>query len=244
VPAIANTNAADAALNGLMSKRSSVGDEVYDVLLTRLIGLKIPPGARIAVDNLVRELGVSQTPIRAALIRLETEGLVVKTHLVGYSAAPLPTRKRFEEIYQMRLLLEPYAAEQAATRLTNAQRKQLVALSEAMSASSTDDARLAYGKFAHRDAEFHALIATTGGGELMAETLSRLHTHMHLFRMLFHSRVTEEAIDEHAALLDALLKRKPDRAREAMARHIRFSLKRLQPILETLDEEAAVRAPF
>jgi DNA-binding GntR family transcriptional regulator len=87
------------------------------------------------------------------------------------------------------------------------------------------------------------LIATVGGGELIAETLARLHTHMHLFRILFHSRVTEEAIDEHAELLDALLAGDGKRARDAMKRHITYSLRRITPILETLEDEARAAAP-
>ncbi|HSV84488.1 MAG TPA: GntR family transcriptional regulator [Ramlibacter sp.] len=230
--------ASEAEVAANLARRSSVGDDVYEILLARLIALKIPPGARIGVDSLVRELGVSQTPIRAALIRLETEGLVRKTHLVGYSAAPLPSRRQFEEIYQLRLLLEPFAAGRAATTLTEAQRAELVELAEAMAAPSGDEARLAYGKFAQRDARFHALIALAGGGELMAETLARLHTHMHLFRVLYHSRVTEEAIREHAELLAALLQGDGARASEAMASHIRCSLQRLAPVLATLPDTA------
>src|ERR1700735_4414843 len=98
-------------------RRASLGDDVYDALLTRLISLKIAPGARITVDGLVKDLGVSQPPTRAALVRLEAEGLVVKTHLVGYSAAPLPSRRRFEQIYELRLVLEPLAAAKAARNL-------------------------------------------------------------------------------------------------------------------------------
>src|SRR4051812_27675941 len=62
--------------------------DVYEAIFNKLMSLEISPGARITVDGLVRELGVSHTPIREALGRLEGEGLVVKTHLVGYSAAP------------------------------------------------------------------------------------------------------------------------------------------------------------
>jgi DNA-binding GntR family transcriptional regulator len=227
----------------MLARRTSVGDDVYDVLLTRLIALKIPPGSRINIDTLVRDLGVSQTPIRAALIRLETEGLVEKTHLVGYSAAALPTRQRLEQIYELRLLLEPHAAEKAAKHLTADTRTELRRLADAMSKPSSEDVRVAYGKFASWDAQFHSLIATVGGGELIAETLARLHTHMHLFRILFHSRVTEEAIDEHAELLDALLAGDGKRARDAMKRHITYSLRRITPILETLEDEARAAAP-
>jgi DNA-binding GntR family transcriptional regulator len=123
---------------------SPLGDRVYETLLS----LKIAPGTRIAIDALVRDLGVSQTPIRAALIRLESEGLVLKTHNVGFSAAPMPSRQRFEEIYDMRLLLEPYMAARAAKRLSSEQRKELAQLAEEMSALSRDSSKLAYSKFA------------------------------------------------------------------------------------------------
>lgn len=218
-----------------LPRRASLGDDVYEMLLTRLISLKIAPGARINVDALVKDLGVSQTPIRAALVRLEAEGLVLKTHLVGYSAAPLPSRRRFEQIYELRLLLEPVAAAKAARALAPPDRAALHELHAAMAAPSSDDARLAYGKFATWDAAFHARIAAAAGSELIAETLARLHTHMHLFRVLFHSRVTEEAIREHADIIAALDAGHADAAHAAMERHILFSQRRIAPVFETLE---------
>jgi DNA-binding GntR family transcriptional regulator len=216
-------------------RRFSLGDDVYEALLTRLISLKIAPGAHINIDGLVKELGVSQTPIRAALVRLEAEGLVVKTHLIGYSAAPLPTRRRFEQIYDLRILLEPVAAGRAARNLTEADRSALQAYQDAMAKPSSGDARLAYGKFAKWDAAFHARLATAGGSEIIAETLARLHTHMHLFRLLFHSRVTEEAISEHTEILAALNAGDSDAAYAAMKRHILLSQARMAPIFENLE---------
>jgi DNA-binding GntR family transcriptional regulator len=223
---------------GLLARRASVGDDVYDVLLTRLIALKIPPGARINVDTLVRELGVSQTPIRAALIRLETEGLVEKTHLVGYSAVPLPSRQRLEQIYELRLLLEPLAAERAARHLRPQTRDELKGLARAME-QSAPDLRLGHGKFAKCDARFHSLIASEGGGPVIAEALARLHSHMHIFRIQLHSRVTEAAIGEHAELLNALVAGNAKGARDAMKQHIARSLKRVAPILDQLDDDPA-----
>jgi DNA-binding GntR family transcriptional regulator len=206
----------------------SLGDEVYETLLSQLISLKIAPGMRIAVDALVRELGVSQTPIRAALIRLETEGLVVKTHHVGYSAAPMPSRRRFEQMYELRLQLEPFGAGLAAQRMTDASRQQLAA-------PSADDARVAYGKFAVLDAQFHSWIAEQSGNELLAEALARLYAHTHLFRLRFHSRVTEEAVTEHARIVQALDRRDADGAQAAMRDHILRSRERMAPFFEMLD---------
>lgn len=217
-----------------LPSRRSVGDDVYEVLLSRLIALKIPPGARISIDGLARELGTSQTPVRAALIRLEAEGLIIKTHLVGYSATEIPNGQRFAEIFRIRALLEPDAAARAATSLSPEQRADLRALADKMFEPSSDDEKLAYGKFAHWDAQFHRLIALCGGGPVMAETLDRLHTHMHLFRVLFHSRVTQEAIAEHEELLQALVAGDAERARAAMQWHIQRSFKRILPVLQTL----------
>src|SRR4051794_14676050 len=88
--------------SGFIQRANSLSGSVYDAIFAQLMSLKIAPGSRITVDNLVRELNVSQTPIREALGRLEGEGLVVKTHLIGYSAAPQIARRRFDELYQLR----------------------------------------------------------------------------------------------------------------------------------------------
>jgi DNA-binding GntR family transcriptional regulator len=219
----------------MQPRRPAVSVGVYEALLTKLISLKIAPGSRISVDGLVKELGVSQTPIRSALVRLEAEGLVVRTHLVGFSAAPMPSRGHFEQIYEMRLLLEPAAAAKAARLLTPTDGAALGEMHAAMAALSSGDARLGYGKFATWDAAFHARIATGGGSHLIAETLAGLHTHMHLFRLLFHSRVTEEAIQEHAELIKSLSAGDPEAAYVAMERHILLSQKRMAPVFECLE---------
>ena len=213
--------------------RRALGDEVYESLLSQLISLTIAPGSRIAVDALVRELGVSQTPIRAALIRLENEGLVVKTHNVGYSAAPMPTRSHFKQIYDMRMLLEPYAAAQAAKLMDDAARAKMRALAECMDQPASSNAHLAYGKFALQDAKFHSWIAACSGNELVAETLARLHAHTHLFRLRFHSRVTEEAIQEHARIVQALSARDAQGSHDAMADHIERSRERMTPFFNS-----------
>lgn len=213
----------------------SIGDRVYDTLLSQLISLKIAPGSRIAIDALVREFGVSQTPIRAALIRLETEGLVEKIHNIGYSAAPMPSRQRFEQMFDMRLLLEPYLAARAAARMSVELRKELKKLAANMTDLSKDDAKLAYGKFALLDANFHSWIANHGENDLAAEALTRLYAHTHLFRLRFHSHVTEAAIEEHAEIVRALSSGDPKAASEAMASHIMQSRARVAPFFEAME---------
>lgn len=218
-----------------LARRPSLGDEIYETLLAELISMKIAPGSRIAVETLVRKFGVSQTPIRAALIRLEAEGLVIKQHNIGYSAAPMPSRQKFEEIYDLRLLIEPYTAALAAKRLSENSVKELADMAQAMAQLGENDSNLAYSKFARQDAKFHARIAHESGNHLAAETLDRLYAHMHLFRLHFHSRVTEGAIQEHAQLIQAFRASDPVAASTAMHQHIAKSRERMSPFFELLD---------
>ena len=215
-----------------IQRANSLSGDVYDAIFAQLMSLKIPPGSRITVDGLVREFNVSQTPIREALGRLEGEGLVVKQHLIGYSAAPQITRRRFDELYQMRLLLEPDAAGRAAAIMDD---EKLAVLREAagvMLRKESTDERIRYSTFARQDAIFHDRIMEFAGNELIRETVSFQHTHFHIFRLMFHSRVTEEALDEHAALLAAFEKGDVEAAQKAMREHIEHSRDRLLPAFE------------
>jgi len=218
--------------SGFIQRSNSLADSVYEVIFAQLMSLKIAPGARITVDNLVKEFNVSQTPIREALGRLEGEGLVVKTHLIGYSAAPQITHRRFDELYHLRLLLEPDGAARAAKAMDD---EKLAILREAagvMGRREGADERLRYSTFARQDAVFHDRIMEFAGNELIRQTLSHQHTHFHIFRLMFHSRVTEEALDEHEALLSAFAAGDPSAAEKAMRTHLEHSRDRLVPAFD------------
>src|SRR5690606_26506051 len=76
-------------------------DEVYELIRSDIMSLRIPPDTRISIDSLARQLGVSQTPIREALSRLEATGLVLRQHFVGYCSAPQLNRQQLDELYEM-----------------------------------------------------------------------------------------------------------------------------------------------
>jgi DNA-binding GntR family transcriptional regulator len=204
----------------LIRRPIRLGDEVYNAIYAQLMSLRIAPGGRLSVDNLVRELGVSQTPIREALSRLEAQGLVTKTHLVGYSAANQMDRSRLEQLYQLRLLLEPFAAAKAAEKMSEEMLANVIRIGQEMREPASAEPREAYARFARMDSEFHDLIALGSGNELVQEALSRLHIHVHLFRLYFHSLVTAAAIDEHDRLVSALQERNAVEAEAAMREHI------------------------
>lgn len=202
-----------------------LGDEVYNSVYAQLMSQKILPGSRISIDNLARELGVSQTPIREALSRLEAQGLIVKTHLIGFSAAPQVDRARFDQIYEMRMLLEPHVARKAAGNIDAGQLATLERLATEMRGDG-DREVASYSDFAQLDGEFHDTIARACGNELMRETLANLHTHIHLFRLFPHSGATTKANSEHADLLAALVAHDPAAAEKAMRNHVKRSYAR------------------
>lgn len=210
-----------------IQRHKGLADDVYEAVFNKLMSLDIAPGARITVDGLVRELEVSHTPIREALGRLEGEGLVVKTHLVGYSAAPQITRARFDELYDFRLLLEPEAARRAALRISEENLGKLRKTAGSMTALSSSRQRQSYSGFARLDAHFHDAIIDIAGNGLIRDTLAHLHTHFHIFRLMYHARITEEALSEHEALLAAFSAGDEVGAERAMRTHIERSRERL-----------------
>ena len=211
---------------------ASLAGEVYEAIFAQLMSLRIAPGARITVDSLVRELNVSQTPIREALGRLEGEGLVLRTHLVGYRATPQIPRARFDEIYELRLMLEPEAAAKTAAGMDDSRFLTLQGLARGMVGNSSNDEQIRYSDFARKDAEFHDRVLEFAGNGLIRETLRLQHAHFHIFRLMYHWRVTAEALDEHDAIMDAFRRRSPEAAREAMRAHINNSRNRLLPAFE------------
>jgi DNA-binding GntR family transcriptional regulator len=215
-----------------INRHNGLAEEAYEAIFASLLGLTITPGSRITVDNLARELNVSQTPIREALGRLEGEGLVIRTHLIGYRAAPQISRRRFDELYELRLLLEPEAAARAADGMDDTRLAALRGVAGAMARVPGEDERSRYSAFARQDAVFHDRILEFSGNELIRQTMAHQHTHFHIFRLMFHASVTEEALDEHAALLAAFAAQDGEAARRSMRNHIERSRSRLLPAFE------------
>jgi len=220
--------AVPSAVAGLLRRPARLGDEVYSAIFARIMAQEIVPGDRISVDAIARQLGVSPTPVREALVRLEAQGLVRKTHLVGYSAAPQLSTKQFVDLFQLRLLLEPFAARACAGHMPMAGIDHLQALCDEMAALSPQADMAAYAQFAQLDMAFHDHIAASAGNELIVDALTRLHTHVHLFRLVRHAPVTAATLDGHGQVLAAIRARDGDAAEAAMRAHIEHSRSRFQ----------------
>jgi DNA-binding GntR family transcriptional regulator len=189
-----------------------------------MLSLEISPGQRVAVDLLARRYHVSQTPVREALSRLESEGLVVKHHLRGYRATDLLTPLEFRQMFEVRLLLEPFAAARAAATIDPERLADLAACERAM---TTNVEEADAGDCASLDATFHDIIAGACDNPLVRQQLTRLFCHLHLFRQRRDKLVVEEALDEHGLIVIALQRRDPVLAEAAMRSHIERSRDRV-----------------
>jgi DNA-binding GntR family transcriptional regulator len=212
-----------------IARPSGLVDEVYRRIRADIMSLKIPPDSRISVDNMARELGVSQTPIREALSMLEAIGLVTKQHFVGYCTAPRLDRKQLEELFEFRLLIEPYAARRAAEAMSDGAMRALEGVAGQMDRRQGGPSHV---EFAELDSEFHQMIARGGGNNRIAESLEKLHVHLHIFRFCFRREIADEAKIEHAALMGAILARDGKAAEAAMRGHIEKSYARLSGYIE------------
>jgi DNA-binding GntR family transcriptional regulator len=186
---------------------------------------RLAPGARISMESLARELDVSPTPVREALARLDAEGLVVKRPLAGYTVSPQLDLAAFEDLFRMRMLLEPEAARLAAGRSVDL--AELTDLTERMANVPAGEGYAAYRDQVALDARFHDAIATASGSPLLREAISRLRAHMHLYRLYWRSGIATTTATEHDRIIAALAVGDPDAVAEAMYAHLRTSHDRL-----------------
>jgi len=210
-------------------QRRVLTDEVYEAVKALLMDHEIQPGSRINIDGLARQLDVSPTPVREALARLESDGLVGKRALVGYTASPPIDEAAFDALFDLRLLLEPAAARWAATRSDDPGVRVMRDVIATSPHVVSGDTYAAYRQFSNNDARFHDAIARASGNVLLAESLSRLHAHVHLYRLYFTSGVTAESHAEHEAIFEAITSRDARRAERAMRAHLTNSRARLKP---------------
>lgn len=208
-------------------RRQALSDGVYETLKALVMDHRIAPGERLNIDALARDLEVSPTPVREALARLESDGLVTKRALVGYSAAPLLDDNALDQLFELRLLLEPYCAGLAAKLATPETAVELTKLLEVFPVAGPGEDYQAYRAFAQADTAFHDLIVRASGREMIADSLARLHSHMHVYRLWYRSGVANSTRAEHARIVQAIRHGDAEAASAAMTMHLERSWKRL-----------------
>lgn len=208
--------------------RVSVRESVFQSLKALLMDHDLEPGTRLSIDGLARQFDVSQTPVREALARCESEGLVVRRPNAGYLVAPLLDKGALDDLYDVRLLLEPPAAARAARYATGGEVAAMRKVFQQMTPPLRGDTYQAYRGFAELDAAFHNAIAEAGRNPLIADTLRRFRAHTHGYRLYFHHGIAGQTAGEHLAVLAAIGQKDADAAAAAMRAHLEMSRSRLK----------------
>jgi DNA-binding GntR family transcriptional regulator len=211
-----------------LAERRPLTDDVTDVVMDMLINHSLPPGARLNIDSLARTLGVSPTPVREALAGIEAEGLIIKAPQRGYTVAPLIGLDQLHDLIELRLLIEPPTAARAAARATVRQAAALRGFARTPGAGGNDPA--ANRMDMTYDATFHDMVAELGGNALVRETLARLRSHLHMYRLYHHAGQAAATQPEHVAVARAIVARDPDAAEQAMDHHLRTAIKRIDSV--------------
>jgi DNA-binding GntR family transcriptional regulator len=202
----------------LRTPRPTAADAAYQRLRAMILDNHLPPGAQRLEAELALELGLSRTPVREAMLRLQQDGLVSVTPRHGMRVAPIsPADMR--DIYDVLESLEPKAAELLARRnLPEADLVPLLSSCDAMEAAIAQQDRTAW---AQADEAFHRGLAELCGNTRLAAMVMQVWDQSHRARMftLNMRPLPERSTAEHRATLQAIRAGDAEQARESYRRH-------------------------
>ncbi len=207
----------------------SATDRAYEFLRGEILSCRLAPGLRIIEGEIAEQLNMSNTPVKRALGMLIHEGFVEVRPRHGYRVTEI-TLADVQEIFQLRQVVEPAAAELAAANATPEQLQEMRRLVDNDPASS-------YSDRAERVLRFHQVLADASGNTRLAAVLNGLmdETQRLLYLGLdLEDNVSHQA-DEHRELLDALLKGNHHLARKIAENQVEIGRMRMfEAILASL----------
>ncbi|WP_250259178.1 GntR family transcriptional regulator [Dermabacter sp. Marseille-Q3180] len=212
-------------------RRPVLRDEVEGMLLRRLLASQWEPGQKLSIDGLARELEVSPTPVREALVSLEHSGLVEYKTLKGYVVAPKLDSDSVRELIEARLVIEPVAIRKAyegcstfGSRLKSAFENHVDRLRDY---EDGDDPDFQLAADHHRlDAEFHHVSFECAGNRYLLKIIDTLQPLSHRMRQTWHGSegaIGFDALDalrEHKIILDQVVAQNIEGAQEALRAHL------------------------
>jgi DNA-binding GntR family transcriptional regulator len=198
------TNPRGASTFLLKNAAASLTDEAYSALKQKIICCEMPPDLLVTESQLVRQSGLGKTPVREALARLVQEGLVRNIPRHGYEIAPI-TLGDVDELFGLRLIIEPAAAELAAGRVDAQELRKLDALCAATANSAGGRQGLDLHMKANRD--LHVAVARAAGSRRLLEIMERLMDESErMLRLgLLFGNPWAQIVHQHKQLVDALI---------------------------------------
>jgi DNA-binding GntR family transcriptional regulator len=212
--------------------KSTLAERTYEVLKERILDQNLEPGARLNIDAISKDLSVSSSPIREALVRLEAERLVVSELYSGYSVAPQPTPNYLHKLLDFRILVEGACARTGAQAHEAVTLNTLTSLMEIMAKTHRLGTKYQeYRKFVQADTQFHMAVVDSAHNEVISEIYADMHAILLQSRLYLNRRggptSSQTVLDEHRAVLAAFQEGDGPRAEKAVREHLEKGRERL-----------------
>ncbi|MBQ7841557.1 MAG: GntR family transcriptional regulator [Lachnospiraceae bacterium] len=193
-------------------------DVVFNTLRQSILTGELKPGERLMEIHLADKLGVSRTPIREAIRKLELEGLVTMIPRRGAEVAQI-TEKSLRDVLEVRRALDALAAELACERITEEKLEQLRAACDNFEAETRKGNA---NQVALADVAFHDIILEASGNDKLVQMISNFSQQMYRYRLEYvkDEGNYEQLIQEHRVIYESILKRDKAVAAGAMKVHI------------------------
>lgn len=212
-------------------------DRVYDHLRTAIINGRMTPGTTLLQEQLAEQMGVSRTPIRDALDRLASEGLVTRNAGGRVSVAELSFQELSEK-YTVRSVLEGLALRLAAERMGARQLAELGRILRTMREAVEQQDAITVTEIG---ADFHDTIIASCGNDFLIQTLQSLNDSIRRYRRVA-ANIPGRAIEtmhEHEQIYDALQSGDIETAQQLIQEHIAHSQQQLEAAIKAYKRRVA-----
>lgn len=201
-----------------MNEYLPLRDVVFNTLRKAILRGELKPGERLMEIQLANKLGVSRTPIREAIRKLELEGLVLMIPRKGAEVAQI-TEKNMQDVLEVRKALEELSVQLACERITPEQVEEMkLAAEEFRKVLKSGDVT----KIAEADVKFHDIIFDATNNQRLITLLNNLREQMYRFRVeyLKQKECYPQLLEEHDKLIALISGGEVEEACELMGRHI------------------------
>lgn len=218
----------------LRERRSNVSSDTLARVRAEILDGSLAPGEKLNLEQLRAAFNVSLSPLREALSRLRSEGLVVQDQR-GFQVAPV-SRENFEEVMNLRKTMEVMALRQAIARGDDAWEAEIVSSLHRLSKLSSrraDDRHSVNEEWEQWHRRYHAALITGCKSPVLLQICDMLHDLSDRYRRMFlrPTPVPRDVASEHRAIAEATLARDADKACALMQAHIALTGSLIQPAL-------------
>lgn len=200
--------------------QTSSQDTAYSLVKERILNLSLRPGERVRAHEIAAELGMSRTPVREALSRLEQEGLMVRDSGWGYLVNSM-TFSEVVSLFRVREILEAEAAKEALAKSNDDSIKKL---SRRLDLSERNLRAGRLSEFQKANRSFHAALEQESGNVFLESMLSNISDRIRILGAMVlerHAVRGEQILEENRAILAALDKGDAEKLEEAVRTHVR-----------------------